>query len=189
MHRIGASGAIPDGTIEILYCVAAWKFVPVLPVCDGLTWSSFHRSNAPFMSTRESLAPSHKEVGIDDLARFGLAPEMVLNNAIVGICFVANRTILWANPRMEEILAYAQGEPGGAQIRILYASEAEYESDALIYRKLVRNNRSVHERQMQKKGGEVIWCMLSGRLVDARDSLSPSVWILQDISDRKKAQD
>lgn len=141
------------------------------------------------MSKREPLAVSHKEVGIDDLAGYGFAPEMVLNNAIAGICFVANRTILWANPRMEDILGYAPGELGGEQIRILYASEEEYDSDARIYRKLVRNNRYVHERQMVKKNGEIFWCMLSGRLVDARAIASPSVWIFQDISDRKKAQE
>jgi PAS domain S-box-containing protein len=114
--------------------------------------------------------------------------EMLLNNAIVGICFVVRRRILWANPRMAEILGYEQVELQGFDVRRLYASDADYERDGALYAKMARHNRYVHEPRLLTKRGEELWCMLSGRMVNPSDAASPSVWVLQDVSDRKRAQ-
>ena len=136
----------------------------------------------------EPLEPSPADAAIRALSDHGFAPKMVLDNAIVGICFVVKRRMLWTNPRMAEILGYEEGELDGEEVRRLFANEDDYDSVGHIYQLMTRNNRYVHEPQLVKKNGEPLWCMLSGRLVDIKDPASPSVWVLQDVSDRKKAQ-
>ena len=147
------------------------------------------KQEAHRMNPIEPPAHAPADSVILELQRHGFAPKMVLDNAIVGICFVVNRRMLWTNPRMAQILGYDEGELDGQEIRRVFASQDEYDSLGSIYRSMTRHNRHVHESRLLSKNGEVLWCMLSGRLVDAKDSGSPSVWVMQDVSDRRKAQD
>ena len=114
--------------------------------------------------------------------------ELVLNNAIVGLSYMLERRFLWCNGRMAEIFGYQDGELTGRDVRILYATEDDYAEVGRLYATVARDGYFTHERAMVKKNGELIWCLISGRLV-ADDPGAPSVWVVQDISDRKQAED
>jgi PAS domain S-box-containing protein len=46
-----------------------------------------------------------------------------------------------------------------------------------------------HERAMACKNGALIWCRISGRLLRRNDMSGPSVWVVQDLTDKKYAED
>lgn len=114
--------------------------------------------------------------------------EVLLNNAIVGICFLENRRFIWTNPRLNQMFGYAHGELNGQSIRVIYASDAEFRRVGKLYPAMARDEGYVHELQLMRRNGEVFWCQLSGRLTDPNDLRSTGVWVLQDVSDRKRAE-
>ncbi len=119
----------------------------------------------------------------------GFAYDLVLENAIVGICYMRQRRFEWANTRMCEIFGYAPGELTGQSVRILYDTQEDYEEVGRMYTTFVRNNRYTHERAMVRKDGQQIWCLIAGRMIDPVNPQSASVWVVQDISDKKRAED
>lgn len=115
--------------------------------------------------------------------------ELVLDNTIVGLCYMLKRHFLWANARMAEIFGYELHELMGQDVRMLYATDEDYEEVGLMYATFARDNHYTHERAMVKKNGELIWCVMSGRMIAPDDPNSPAVWVVQDITDRKNAED
>lgn len=113
----------------------------------------------------------------------------VLDNTVVGLCYMKNRHFIWANARMAEIFGYRDGELNGQDVRILYATQEDYEEVGLLAGTFARESFYTHERAMVKKSGDLIWCLISGRMVAPDEPDSPSVWVVQDISDRKSAED
>ena len=115
--------------------------------------------------------------------------DLVLENTIVGISYMQDRRFLWANARMAQIFGYEPGELDGQPVRMLYAAPEDYEEVGRMYTSLTQHNFYTHERAMACKGGNLIWCRISGRLIDPRDPQSPSVWVVLDDTDRKRAED
>lgn len=113
---------------------------------------------------------------------------LVLDNTIVGVSYMHDRFFLWANARMAEIFGYEDGELTGCSVRMLYSSEEDFSEVGRRYRRFTRYNSYTHERAMVKKNGDTIWCLISGRMVDPSDPNSPSVWVVQDITARKSAE-
>lgn len=129
---------------------------------------------------------------LDDLTDFNgqhFPYELVLDNTIVGLCYMLKRHFLWANARMAEIFGYELHELIGKDVRMLYATDEDYEEVGLMYATFARDNHCTHERAMVKKSGELIWCVMSGRMISPDDSNSAAVWVVQDITDRKNAED
>jgi len=113
---------------------------------------------------------------------------LVLNNTIVGVCYMHERCLVWANARMAEIFGYEDGELTGSAVRMLYSSEKDYAEVGRRYKMFARYNSYTHERAMVKKNGDTLWCLISGRMIDPTDPHSPSVWVVQDITARKQAE-
>lgn len=114
--------------------------------------------------------------------------ELVLENTVVGISYMRDRRFLWANARMAEIFGYAPGELEGAPVRMLYSTQTDYEEVGRMYSAFSRRNGYTHERAMVQKGGELLWCLISGRMIDPADPQSPSVWVVQDITEKKRVE-
>ena len=115
--------------------------------------------------------------------------ELVLENTVVGICYLHDRHILWANARMAQIFGYESGKLDGQSVRLLYSTQADYEEVGRMSALSCNRPGYTHERLMATKSGELLWCLLSGRMIDPDDAHSRSVWVVQDITDRKRAGD
>ncbi len=115
--------------------------------------------------------------------------ELVLENTIVGVGYMLERRFLWANARMAQIFGYEPGELDGEPVRKLYSTQRDYEEVGGRFARFARNNSYTHERALVRKNGELIWCLISGRMIEPNRPDSPSVWVVQDISDRKRAED
>jgi len=114
---------------------------------------------------------------------------LVLENTIVGISYMQHRRFLWANARMAEIFGYAPGELDGQPVRMLYATQEDYEDVGYRMAMAAHDGFVTHERGMACKDGKLIWCRISGRMLKRGAADSPSVWVVQDLSDKKRAED
>jgi PAS domain S-box-containing protein len=136
----------------------------------------------------EASLPRHERAP-SPLVDRAFAYDLVLENAIVGVSYMRSRRFVWANSRMCEIFGYEPGELTGQSVRILYSTQEDYEEVGRMYATFARNNRYTHERALLRKDGQRIWCLIAGRMIDPVDPQSPSVWVVQDISDKKRAED
>lgn len=115
--------------------------------------------------------------------------KQVFDNAVVGICFMQDRRFVRVNRRMEEMLGYAPGELVGQSVRVVYAREQDYLEVGRVMTSVPRGNAYTHERPLLTKQGELRWCLIGGSWLDPSDRDSASVWIVQDISAKKDAED
>ena len=114
----------------------------------------------------------------------------ILNNALVGIVYLKQRTVVHCNPRFEAIFGYGPGELVGCSTRLLYASEADFD---LIgheaYGAVGRGEPYSLEVLLRRKSGRVFWGALTGRALDPARPHDGSIWIYADISERKQAEE
>jgi len=118
-----------------------------------------------------------------------LEQQAILDNALIGIAFLKGRWIVRCNARLEQLYGYGPGELNGVSSAILYRSEAEYESGNHGHLALIRNGSHTGEVLMQKKDGTMFWCRLSGNLVEKSDPGKGSVWLAEDITERRNTQE
>jgi PAS domain S-box-containing protein len=126
----------------------------------------------------------------DELEEKTSVQNAILENALVGIAFLNDRKFIWINSKMEQVFGYTRAELDGLKTEILYPSEEEYEQfgeDA--YPLLAKGGTYSRERLMKRKDGSLFWCSLSGKAIVADTLAKGSIWILQDISERKAAEE
>lgn len=128
---------------------------------------------------------------LDELGRPGadFPWQLVLENTIVGISYMQRRHFLWANARMAEIFGYEPGELDGEPVRRLYVTQEDYDDVGALMSCATHDGFVTHERGMACKDGSLIWCRISGRVLRRGEPDSPSVWVVQDLSDKKHAED
>lgn len=114
---------------------------------------------------------------------------LVLENTIVGISYMKQRRFVWANPRMAAIFGYEPGELDGRPVRMLYVTQEDYEDVGRMMAAATADAFVTHERGMACKDGQLIWCRISGRVLQLGAPDAPSVWVVQDLSDKKRAED
>lgn len=114
----------------------------------------------------------------------------ILENSLVGIAFLKNRRFIWINSKMEETFGYSKDELIGQTTEIFFPSREIYEQFGKeAYPLIAAGETYFLERPMKRKNGSVFWCSISGKAI-APDSLEKgSIWILQDISERKEAEE
>ncbi len=115
--------------------------------------------------------------------------EQVFDNALVGICFMQQRRFLRVNARMEEMLGYEPGELLGQSVRAVYARREDFDEVGRVIESFPTSNRYVHERPLVARDGSLLWCLISGRMIDPQDPDTTSVWVVQDMSAKKRAED
>ncbi|MBW7900922.1 MAG: EAL domain-containing protein [Rhodocyclaceae bacterium] len=112
--------------------------------------------------------------------------EATFDAAHVGILLLRDRTVVRNNPRIEEIFGYARGELIGCSSRIFYISDGEFDSVGETYALLAAGGTHRREQWLRRKDGSTFWALVSGRSIDARQPALGSVWIIEDMSERKR---
>lgn len=115
--------------------------------------------------------------------------RVILDSTPVGISFVRHRRVQWSNPAHDVILGYEPGERTGTPTESYYVNREDYERVALGYTDEIAQGRSFRtELEMRRKDGSALWCQLIGRAVDPAQPHEGSIWILNDISERKAVE-
>lgn len=116
--------------------------------------------------------------------------RIIFDNAIVGICFTRNRILVRCNRRFEEMFGYGPGELADCSMLTLYPSEEAFERTGQFgYGYLLTHDSYSDERLMRRKNGELFWCNVAGKSLDPEHPAEGAIWIFQDISERKRAEE
>ena len=125
----------------------------------------------------------------DELQRVLREQDAILNTASIGICFVQGRRIVRCTRRFEQMHGYAPGELAGKPTALLYASEADHQAVGEGYAKLAAGATYAAELQTRRKDGSLYWSRLTGCAVDPADPAKGSVWLDEDITERRRAEE
>jgi diguanylate cyclase (GGDEF)-like protein/PAS domain S-box-containing protein len=115
--------------------------------------------------------------------------DVILANAGVGIVFVKSRTLVRCNQRYAEIYGFESPDAAiGTNSHELYESEEDARSlGARAYAVLAAGETFRGEQLMRRQDGALFWAHLTGRLINADDPADGSIWIVDDIHERKLA--
>jgi PAS domain S-box-containing protein len=109
--------------------------------------------------------------------------RIILENAGVGIAFVQNRQIKWANSTFYSMFGYSPEEMAYAKTMLLYPSEEEYEKFGKeAYPAILNGDTIVKDQQMRRKNGNLFTARISGKSVDQTNLNSGSIWIFADVT-------
>jgi len=125
----------------------------------------------------------------NEVARLLREQEAILNTASIGICFVRDRRIVRATRRFEQMHGYAPGELDGQPTSVTYADEAAYRAIGEGYSRMGSGESYSAETLTRRKDGTTYWSRVTGRAVDATDASLGSVWMDEDITERKRAEE
>jgi PAS domain S-box-containing protein len=116
--------------------------------------------------------------------------QVIFDNAIVGICYSIDRKIVRCNRRFEDMLGYEPGELDKARFQQIFPTEREYRrTNAAMAQHFLKHRVFANERLMRRKSGELFWCALSAKKLNPGTRSRRAIWILQDISRRKNAEE
>ncbi len=125
----------------------------------------------------------------DEVARLLREQEAILDTAGIGICFVRDRRIVRCNRRMEEMYGYAPGELNGKPAAVTYAEAGDHAEAEKAYPEMARGQTHTHVMQAKRRDGTLFWERSTGRAVDPADLARGSVWLLEDITEQKRAEE
>jgi len=116
--------------------------------------------------------------------------ETILATSLVGITLVRDGEITNVNRKMSEILGYSILELLGQDIRVFFQNKETFRKFVRTYaRQLVVRDLEHIEYQLKRKDGQLIPCSLSGKAVDQNDLSRGVVWVVEDIRERKQAEE
>ncbi|HZQ73395.1 MAG TPA: PAS domain S-box protein [Burkholderiales bacterium] len=125
----------------------------------------------------------------DEVSRLLREQEAIVGTASIGIVFIKDRRIVRCNRRYEEMYGYGPGEMDGQPTTILYPGGAGYEQGGEVYETLARGQTSRRVELRRRKDGSTFWNRADGRAVDPREPHQGSVWIVEDITEQRKAEE
>ncbi|PZP33373.1 MAG: GGDEF domain-containing protein [Roseateles depolymerans] len=116
--------------------------------------------------------------------------QAILDHAMVGIVFLRDRRVTRCNRAFEQLFGYAHGELDGQSSRAWYLSDADWqEAGARCYEPLARGEDFQAEMRLRRKDGSAIVCEVRSQAIDRRDLSRGTIWITQDITARKHAEE
>lgn len=118
-----------------------------------------------------------------------LEQQAIFDNTIGGVEFVKNRMIQRCNSGLETMLGYGPGELIGKPTRIYFVDDASWQAHGDEAYPLLRDGKPASgEFELLRKDGKRIWCMYHAKPIDPRDFAKGSIWVTQDITERKHTE-
>lgn len=115
--------------------------------------------------------------------------ETILDNSMIGIAYVRYQQFVWVNRKFEQLLHYEENELLGKPITSIYPSRQSFEQMEERSNSLFKQNKGYDEGQLiETKSKETLWARLAGRAIDAEKPTKGSIWMLEDISLQKQAE-
>ena len=116
--------------------------------------------------------------------------DTLLENAPVGIAFLKERQVMQCNQAFAQMLGYERAELLGRSTRNLYESEAVFEErGSEAYRVIAEQGSLAADAPMRRKDGSLLWVHHRLSPVDRSDLAQGLVWVIQDVSERKRAEE
>jgi diguanylate cyclase (GGDEF)-like protein/PAS domain S-box-containing protein len=115
--------------------------------------------------------------------------QTIFDNALLGIQVVKDRTVQRCNRSWELMFGFEPGEMDGQPTRRYYPSDESYEQHGMqVYPLVAAGKAAVGEWQLMRKDGSLFWCSYHGRAIDPDDLSKGSIWVEEDITQRKATE-
>jgi PAS domain S-box-containing protein len=124
----------------------------------------------------------------DELQRVLAEQQALLDNVVVGIQFTRERRTVRCNRRFEEMFAYAPGAAVGASTRELYFTDDEFKAALAAYAEADGGGLHTRDQWLRRQDGSGFWCRISGRAVEPGRPERGYVWLVEDITERRRAE-
>ena len=99
---------------------------------------------------------------------------------------LADRVILRASLRVEQVFGWKVAEVEGQSIRLLYPGQTDFEVIGARARRAMRAGAVYRdERFMRRKDGQVVWMEGQGTALDPDDPLRLAVWTYRPMEERR----
>lgn len=123
------------------------------------------------------------------LADLHAEQQLIFDHAMVGIVFLRGRRVTRVNRAFEQIFGFAPGELDDQLSRAWYMSDEDWQAAGdLCYEPLSRGESFHAEMLLARKDGTPVWCEVRAKAIDRSDLSRGSIWITQDITARKLAE-
>jgi len=115
--------------------------------------------------------------------------RIILNTMPLGVSFLKDRKILMANPAFDLNFGYETGATRGMDTSECYPDRETYERIGKeAYTAIANGGVYATESLMKKKDGSLFWCSILGQAVNAARPEDGSIWMLENITERKQAE-
>jgi len=138
------------------------------------------------MDRRDHVVINARDVTESERAQ--LEREAILANASVGIAVTRQSCFVLANPFFEEMFGWGPGELLGQSDAVVWGCAREHaDLGAQVGPQLARGEPVTLERQACRRDGSRFLARLQARAIDpARPALGGTVWIIEDVTDRRQ---
>ncbi len=115
--------------------------------------------------------------------------ESILENAVSGIAVVKGRRIIRCNRRLEEIFGCPLGGLTNQSTRIIYLNDEQFENTrSSVHSALANTGTYTGEHYLRRMDGSVFWCRLAAHTLDQSLPQGKTVWLVDDITERKEVE-
>ena len=137
------------------------------------------------------LRPEPQIPAIAGRSRHGqLEYEALLANASIGIAITRERRFFLTNPKFAEMFGYGADELVGEPGEAVYPSRESYAALGVIAVPILSAGRQLDvEWEMRRKDGSTFHCRMIAKAIDATNTQSGTVWIVEDVTERKRADE
>lgn len=116
--------------------------------------------------------------------------QAILDSASLGITFTRDRNFLHCNQRFSEMYGWPVSELVGKHTSIVYPSEEAFHELSRIAAPILGSGQRLDiELQMKRRDGSLFWCRMLGRAIDPNDHSKGSIFITEDITERRQADE
>ncbi len=151
----------------------------------AITWP-----NGRFVRLEIATDITERKQSHDEIARLMREQQIILDTAPVGISMIIDRKQVWVNRKAEAMFQYSPQEMVGQTTRMLYPTQQAYDQlGQEAYQALSSGDEFVTVQNLIRRDGTPIWVKYEGKAVDPADMSKGTIWILDDITERKQAED
>jgi len=138
------------------------------------------------MDGREYLVINARDITANEQER--LEHQAILESASIGIAMTRDRTFQMANPAFEAMFGWPRGELVGQPGAVVWPDAQAYAEVGRVMGPLLARGEPVEvEAVARRRDGSTFDCRVLGRAVDpARPTAGATIWILEDITERKR---
>ncbi|SBS29132.1 Phytochrome-like protein cph2 [Marinomonas aquimarina] len=116
--------------------------------------------------------------------------EALLDNALVGLAWIKNRTIQTCNRKFEQMLGCEPGQVNGRSTHDFYENAYAYQAFGdEAYKELANGHKFTGRVKMIRQDGAAIWCELTGNAINPNAPDEGSVWIFSDVHEHMLNQE
>ncbi len=116
--------------------------------------------------------------------------DAILENAMVGIAFIKDRTFLHVNHKFETLFGYERAQISGMSTRCLYLSEFAFEQLSDEVDAVLDSGENFEgQLEMVRENGERFWCSVSSKAINDDDSQQGTIWLFEDVTQQRKNEE